>query len=401
VDEAGSEPEVDQEFEDACLALAMADGPKPRPSNPDESAPAVSQADVVGSFPVATAADLAEDDGDADGASTDVGTAVPQALVPEPTQTVPAHTGERIATPAGIDPRSGRGPVAEAISVLRPEPGRATSSSDAELAAAKAELESLRADFQAERFRARDERVRLEDELATARSRSSADADQLGDGGAELSSLRREVDALRGELVEVRARHAEELAQLRTELKAAQAREAQTIISAQLAEDELKAMRADHEATRQALQTTRSQGAAGQADLEAANAAFDESLKASARDLSAAQAERDALRQLLSEVDAKESALAAQWESERHALQDQIRGAMGAGDLRVRQVEAKLADRDNDLRIARESAAELVRGLERQLAAKEAELAVTQQELLDAEMRRADEAASFLQALQK
>lgn len=371
MDEADVEPEVDQEFEDACLALAMSDAPVRRDSVPSEPGPPS----------VTTAAELAEDVeddtyGDPGEVRTDVG------LDP------------RSAVGASLQPEPALGPE-----VSPPEVSTALIAAETELAEAKAELESLRADFQAERFRARDERVRLEDELAAART--SADADHLGDGGAELSSLRREVDALRGELVESRARHAEELAQLGTELKAAQAREAQTIIAAQLAEDELKAMRADHEATRQALQTTRSQGAAGQADLEAANAALDESLKASARDLSAARAERDALRQLLNEVDAKESALAAGWESERHALQDQIRGAMGAGDLRVRQVEAKLADRDNDLRIARESAAELVRGLERRLAAKEAELAATQQELLDAEVRRADEAASFLQALQK
>jgi len=197
----------------------------------------------------------------------------------------------------------------------------------------------------------------------------------LGDS-SELQALQREVDALRGELVDSRSRHSEELAQLGTDLKASQAREAQTVIAAQLAEDELTAVRADHDVTREALRTTRSQGDAGQVDLEAANAAFDNSLKASARELAAIRAERDALRQLLNEVDAKEAALAADWDAERRALQHEIR-------------------------TVRESAADTVRKLEDRLEAKESELAVTQQELLDAEMRRAEEAASFLQALQE
>jgi hypothetical protein len=60
-----------------------------------------------------------------------------------------------------------------------------------------------------------------------------------------------------------------------------------------------------------------------------------------------------------------------------------------------------LAEKDNDLRVARESAIDRLRQLEDRLAAKESELAVTQQELLDAEMRRAEEAASFMAALHK
>jgi hypothetical protein len=152
----------------------------------------------------------------------------------------------------------------------------------------------------------------------------------------------------------LRSRHAEEADRLESDVKAAQAREAQTIIAAQLAEDELKAVRS-----------------------EAANA------KASASDAAAVRAEADTLRRRVEE------------------LEQHLRVTAETGDQRVRVLEAKLVETEKDLRIARETAGERIRQIELQLATREAELATTQQELLESEGRRADEAASFLAALQK
>jgi SMC interacting uncharacterized protein involved in chromosome segregation len=215
-------------------------------------------------------------------------------------------------------------------------------------------LESLRADFQAERFRSRDERTRLEEALAAARRDAARGADQAPDVSGELGALHREVDTLRGELAALQSRHAEEIDRLEADVKAAQAREAQTVIAAQLAEDELKAVRS-----------------------EAAGA------KAAASDLVAVRGEADRLRQRLAE------------------LEQQLRATVEASDQRVRSLEVKLAETEKDLRISRETAGERIRQVEMQLATREAELATTQQELLESEGRRADEAASFLAALHR
>jgi hypothetical protein len=396
VDELDNEPEVDQEFEDACLALALSDGPRPAFLDVPEfdDAPVGEQGDSPAVLPatVMTAGDLAEDLRDDDDADVEVEQDVNEVAPSAPAPSNPVEP-EPDAAPSVV-----RATVSESD----------LAAAEAELAATRAELDALRSDFEAERFYAREERARLKEELAAARSvaepGSSPLADPLTDplaDSGEVLALHQEIDALRGELTALRSQHADDLARLRSDLKASQSREAQTVIAAQLAEDELKAIRADHETTRQALETTQSQGMAGKADLEAAQAAFDDALKASSRELAAAGAERDALRQVLGEVEAKEAALAADWDVERRALQDEIRAVGDAGDQRVRRVEAELADRENDLRVARESAADAIRRLEGQLAAARSELAATQQELLDAEMRRAEEAASFLQALKK
>jgi hypothetical protein len=381
--------EVDQEFEDACLALAMSDVPKSAQGEPPAStfvvpelepetatftppiAPPVRESATESAVPppplprafaVATAAELAEDlpEEPAEITAQDLAPIrdVPRTSFTPPIPPIPA-------VPAAVVPD----PVLPAAGTSREpaESGAALAAAQAELAATKIELESLRADFQAERFRSRDERLRLEDELASVRQTTAVSTAGLTDDD-EVLALQREVDVLRGELVSLRSRHAEEIARLEADVKAAHAREAQTVIAAQLAEDELKAVRA-----------TLGQQESGLADLEV-----------TARDLSASRAEVNTLRQMISELQASDSDRVADWEADRRALKAEL-GAL----------EARLADKDNDLRVARESAADRVTKVESQLAAKEAELAVTQQELLDAEMRRAEEAASFLAALHK
>lgn len=365
------EAEVDQEFEDACLALAMSDVPKDsRPPAPGGPATVVGLAGTVDwfkvqeqeaapvtrSFGAPTAAEFAEADPaeSASGESESPAEITARDLVrPIPDVSVPAAAAAVVVEPEPTIPVAPPAPVAPAqfeaarfeSAPLDPRQGRdgaALAITQAELAAAKTELESLRADFQAERFRSRDERLRLEDELASARQIVHSAATDAADAD-EVAALHREVDILRGELVALRSRHAEETDRLEQDVKAAQAREAQTVIAAQLAEDEMKAIRTERDAAR-----------------------------ATAQEVGAVRAESDELRRRIQEL-----------------------------EYQVRTLGAALDETEKDLRISRDTATERIRRAENLLAAREAELQVTQQELLEAEERRAEEAASFLAALQK
>ena len=356
-DDPGNEVEVDQEFEDACLALAMSDVPQSSASEPprfddprvDEHPRSADELDSeADTFTVPLPPETRERFAEA-------------ALPPLPRSFVVATAGE-LAEDLPAEP-VGRTTVQDLPSI--PEVARPSS---------------------------------------TLPVPPAPQPTALPGGGAhddDVNALHRELDVLRGELVSLRSRHAQEIAQLQSEVKAAQAREAQTVIAAQLAEDELKAVRADHVSARQQLTASHGQQASGQADLAAAQEAFDQALATSARDLATSRAEADALRQMVEELQAGESERVARWNADRQALQGEIRTASESSDHRVRALEAMLAEKDNDLRVARESAIDRLRQLEDRLAAKESELAVTQQELLDAEMRRAEEAASFMAALHK
>jgi len=350
------DPEIDQEFEDACLALATTELPgrdrrAPAPSSVTEVRPPEADADVpvrrpTRSFGAATAGDLAELDPESEAEITAKDLPpVPPAPPIVPVQSRPEPTFEPPKPPAWGQPVApDRTPGSDgAIGDRASSDGnRDLSAAKAELAATKTELESLRADFQAERFRSRNERLRLEDELAAARQAPTRpEGDELGSD--ETGPLRREIEVLRGELAALRSRQAEEVDRLEADVKAAQAREAQTVIAAQLAEDELKAVRAEAAAAR-----------------------------ATASDVIAVRSDAETMRQRVEEL-------------QQH----------------VRALEAQLTDTEKDLRISRETSGERLRQMEVQLATREAELVTTQQELLESEGRRADEAASFLAALQK
>ena len=369
------------------MALAMAEFPQARdvrePEIEDpltfaaESTPTTTPAPPFArSFGVATAGDLAEPEpesefepesesaaeitaqdlppipaADPESVPGPVHVLVPPAFTPRPDPVVHAPSSD-LDGPSELD----RPPAFDRPSELDRPSGFVDerNAASSELAATRAELESLRADFQAERFRSRDERLRLEDELASARRAAvapvvgePADADEIG-------ALQREVDLLRGELAALRSRHAEEIDRLEADVKAAQAREAQTVIAAQLAEDELKAVRS-----------------------EAASAT------ARASDAAAVRGQAEALQRRVEE------------------LEQQVRVTSETGDQRARSLEAKLVETEKDLRISRETAGERIRQIELQLATREAELATTPQELLESEGGRADEAASFLATLQK